>query len=293
MKARKNNNRIQATLAVLGLVILLLNFYAVDVTPSMYNDNTTVLTKLNVSNVAPWVSDMTFYKVGTGSGLNIVLEEATTINVRCNGTINDTNGLADISNVNATIYKYAVDDAEDNNSKYFNGSCNQATVLDALAATYTCDFVVEYYADNGTWTCNLSALDTGSLVNSTLLTKDVDPLYALSLDNDTISFGELKPNEELATDRTINVTNTGNMNLSIGLRAYGTVEEDLQAMDCTVGNISQTYERYSLDSAQAWSGKSSLGNERSLFGNSGVLSKRSLIFLPFFFFIFNFRLYSS
>ncbi|RLE42643.1 hypothetical protein DRJ48_03105 [Candidatus Woesearchaeota archaeon] len=230
---------------------MLLNTQSRDAFSSTYNDNTSVLTKLNVSNVAPWVINPVVYKQGTPAGNNIVLEEGTTINVRCNATINDTNGVNDISSVNATFYLSGYTGAADYNTLYKNTSCTQVYQISNIAAYYSCNFQVWYFANNGTWECNMTALDTGGLSNYSVAQNIIDPLYAINLSTTEIDFGELDPGQS-STDQVVNVTNFGNMNLTIAVKGYGVTDGDGWAMNCTVGNISIGYERYALDPGIAW-----------------------------------------
>jgi len=254
MKGKRTIRISFATLAVLAtaLAVLIIGMHSVEVLSDTYNDNTTVLSKLNVTNVAPHITGMVVYKDGTAPASTIVLEEGTSIVVRCNGTVNDTNGVADISSVNATIHWESYSGSPDNNVLEENSSCLEVTQIDSLASYYTCTFDVWYYANNGTWTCNMTAKDTGGLKNSSTATREVDPLLALNLSNTEIDFGELDPNEISASDKVVNISNMGNRNISIAIRAYGVSVGDGWAMNCTVNNISLNYERYSTSSGQAW-----------------------------------------
>ncbi len=237
---------------VVAVAVLLLNLLYTDTLAGTYNDNTTVWMKLNVSNVAPTVRNVNLYD--SNHPANIVLEQGTTHTIVCNATINDTNGYGDIATVNASLYKYSEygpGDVNDNNFKYANTSCNQYATSGVVDAFYTCQFEVEYYAYNGTWRCNVTAIDSSDATNNSADDDDIDSLFAINLSNTTISFGELEP-MNTSEDRELNVTNFGNMNLTISLRAYGEVEGDDWAMNCSTGNISLDYERFSLDSGTAW-----------------------------------------
>ena len=241
-------------LLLVALISLLININSISVNGA-YNDNTTVITRLNVSNVAPVITGMTFNKEGTTG--NIVLSEGTTINVRCNGTVNDTNGVADIDTVNATIYLSGYTGTDDNNQRYSNASCEKVRSIDVTSAYYSCHFNVEFYANNGTWTCNMTAKDTGNLENSSTVNNDIDPLYAINIPQTEIDFGELAP-LDISSDQLINITNYGNMNLTIATKGYGVSDGDGLAMNCTVGNISVDAEKYSLTSGTAYTSMTAL-----------------------------------
>ncbi len=255
------NRRITEILALCIIVAaLLIVGISRDTLSKTYYDNTSITSKLNVSNVAPTVNDLVFYKVGAVVSNPIVLEEGITIHVKCNATINDSNGVGDIASVNATIYKQGYSGAADNNKRYVNASCAEVSQVNSLSKKYTCSFYVWYYAENGTWVCNVTALDTGDLSNYSTTTKSVEPLYALNLGSTEIDFSELDPGQESASDEKMNITNYGNINLRIAVKGYARTEGDGQAMNCTVGNISIGYERYSLQADQAWSAMTALAS---------------------------------
>lgn len=253
----KRNQRIFVISSVILLSIifmLMLNINSLNVSGA-YKDNTSVITRLNVSNVAPVITGLTFLKEGTTG--DIILSEGGTINVRCNGTVNDTNGVADIDTVKGFIYRNSVSDSDDNNDHYTNASCTKVSTIDVTSAYYSCHFTVEFYADNGTWTCNMTANDTGGLSNSTITTNIIDPLYAIDVAQTEIDFGELAP-LEISTDQNINITNFGNMDLTLAVRGYGWTDGDNNAMNCTVGSIPIAAEKYSLTSGTVYGSMTSL-----------------------------------
>ncbi len=184
------------------------------------------------------------------------------MNVRCKATINDTNGRADISAVNASIFRSGISPtaSPDNNYKYDNSSCEMVYAVNNLAAYYSCNFQVWFYTYNDTWTCNMTALDSGGLRNSSDANKDIDSLIALNLNTAEIDFGELEPTQESASDEIVNVTNYGNRNITLNLKGYGVTEGDSWAMNCTVGNISIGNERYHASPGQSWSSMTPLTN---------------------------------
>ncbi|RLE41570.1 hypothetical protein DRJ48_05295, partial [Candidatus Woesearchaeota archaeon] len=237
---------------VISLVAIMLNLIYINTTASTYNDNTSLLTKLNVSNKAPAVYGVILHD--NNSQTNMILEQGTYHTIICNATVNDTNGYGDITTVNATIYKYpeyGPNSSQDNNYKYSNASCRQYATSGVITAYYTCKFNVWYYAYNGTWRCNVTAIDNSSATNSSYDDSIIDPLFAINLSTTEIDFGELEPGQS-SSDQEVNVTNFGNMNLTIAVKGYGVTEGDGWAMNCTVGNISIGYERYALDPGIAW-----------------------------------------
>jgi hypothetical protein len=232
-------------IAAIGLVIFQQHTFA-----ESYYDNTTILTKLNVSNVGPVVYDVVLYDNNTPG--NIQLEQGTTHIVVCNGSVNDSNGYQDVAYLNATIYRQGrtADEAADNNYLYWNTSCRRHGSNGVVTGYWTCKFDVWFYADNGTWVCNMTALDNSSVANRSTTTKDIDPLFAINLSTSELDFGELEPSQSSSSDELVNITNWGNMNLSIATKAYAETDGDNQAMKCSIGNISLSYLKYSVESAQ-------------------------------------------
>lgn len=247
------------TLLQIVLAVTILISFDSDTLAKTYYDNTSITSKLNVSNKAPVVYDVIIFD--NNSQTNLLLEQGTVHTVICNATVNDTNGISDIEIVNATIYKtpeFGPSNAVDNNYRYVNSSCTQFATSGRVTAYYTCHFHVWYYAFNGTWRCNVTAIDNSSAINRSYDDAIIDPLFALNLSATEIDFGELEPGEESPADEKVNITNFGNMNISVAVKGYGRTEGDDQAMNCTVGNISIGYERYSIQAAQAWSAMAAL-----------------------------------
>jgi hypothetical protein len=255
-----NGRAVIALLCVALAIAFALNVVYTGTSASYYNDNTSIITRLNVTNRAPVVKNVNLYDSNAPG--NMILEQGTVHRVVCNATVNDTNGFNDISGVNATLFKhseYGPASADDNNYKYSNSTCNRYTTANIIQGFYTCQFDVEYYAYNGTLRCNVTAIDLSDARNSSTDNNIIDPLFAINLSNTELDFGELEP-LNTSLDKILNITNFGNANLTIAVRAYGETVGDGWAMNCSTGNISQTYERYSINSGQAWAGMTSVGS---------------------------------
>jgi hypothetical protein len=185
----------------------------------------------------------------------VTLNAGMTRLVTCNATVRDWDGHNNVILVNASIWhvstsNYSEDD--NNNTHYTNASCTKGTTTGLYDAEYICQFEVYYYANNGTWDCNVTANDfynkTGSLTNSTTFY----PLYALNV-TDGIDYGNMQVDDTSITSVDANVTNLGNMAINISLEGYGTTRGDNLAMACDIfGNITVDNERYSLDSGTTW-----------------------------------------
>ncbi len=211
--------------------------------------NQTVLTKVNVSNTEPRVFNVTITP-GT-----VTLSPGGTTNVTCNGTVWDFNGVpTDMVSVNATLYyePVGVNGPTRNNTRYFT-SCTNVTYLSATMSVYSCEFNVWYFARNGTWYCNLTAIDRGNINNSNISSTVISPLIALNV-SDVIDYG-IVPVLNTSDDREANITNFGNIPINISVRGWGGQNESLYAnlsMICEYGNISVEYERFNTTPNTPW-----------------------------------------
>jgi len=249
---------IAATLCIL-LVIVLGVYMLVSVSETSdasYYDNTPIESRVNVTNAAPFVTQVNLYKQSDEEDTSIDLDEGTTTTLVCNATVNDLNGWSDIVSVNATIYdadSYSLTSPNDNNYHYFQGSCTNSSV-NISAREFSCTFDVWYYANNATWNCSVSAID---IENATGSSMDLSPptitaLAALNLSTNLIDFGEMPPGNTTddAHEQNVDVTNTGNVNINLSVDGYGAVDGDGLAMNCTQGNITISYLRYNITANQ-------------------------------------------
>jgi len=98
--------------------------------------------------------------VNDSNGGAIQLSVADDLAVTCNATITDTGGYQTIVSANATLYHQssASSSPDDYNSHYTNSSCS-FTGGSGNVRNASCVFVLRHEALNGTWTCNVSAVD--------------------------------------------------------------------------------------------------------------------------------------
>jgi hypothetical protein len=263
-----------ATAALVALYFLLfacmslLQIKPLDAAPTYINDS--IITKVNVTNYRPRVVDVVVDDLDPAPADEMDLVSGGTIRVWCNGTVIDRNGKDDIIAVNATIYFTAnkTTEQDDRNEHYTNSSCAVIEQGD-YNATYSCTFAVWFFANNGTWYCNMSAWDSGDPTqgtgpehNSSTDDTYINQLYALDVPP-VVDFGEL----ELSTtsvNTNINITNTGNMDLDLELYAYGgtTEQENNLSMICTTGNITVTNLRFDLvPGDDLWNGMNQMSGQ--------------------------------
>ncbi|MCK5282028.1 MAG: hypothetical protein KAK00_01335 [Nanoarchaeota archaeon] len=224
-------------------------------------NNETVITKLNVTNTAP-----SLYRV-TVTPISVDLTPGGTKLVNCTGDIYDANGYSDISNVSGSIYDSAIGDVNiiDKNYRYYNSSCECTQIAGSPTnASCSCLFYVEYYANNGTWQCNMTVNDTWGLrdtANSSLFT--INDVVGIEVINE-IDYGNLSISE---TSNTIpvNISNYGNLPINISVRAWGGTTEynaglNSTCMICESGNISIDSERYTTESTVDYADMTNITN---------------------------------
>jgi len=170
----------------------------------------------------------------------INLNAGTTKTITCNATVSDADGWQNISLVNATLWDSTATTegaADDNNNHYTNASCSIGTNTSATDVPVTCAFSLQYYANNGTWTCKIRAWD-GLNESSNQTSTTINPLIALSIPS-TINFGLMSLGETSSntTENETAVENYGNVQIDVDLSGDGMV--------CTIGSIPVENIRYS------------------------------------------------
>ena len=128
MKKRELLTLIGSFLFVVFSIYLLISVS--DTTSADLYDNTSIESRVNVSNVGPSVKDVLLYEKDDGDTVSLGLEEGVTETMTCNATVDDLNGWSDISGVNATIYAsgYTSSSPDDNNYHYFTSSCTNSSI---------------------------------------------------------------------------------------------------------------------------------------------------------------------
>ncbi|MFH1174185.1 MAG: hypothetical protein V1725_03575 [archaeon] len=255
------------SLVILGTVLLLTNPALSANVPGPNYKNTSVWTRVNITDAMPEfmrivVQDTAYYSV-----LNVTLNAGLTRTVLCNVTIRDWNGINDNITLNGSFFDSANSnpfDTDNNNTHYTNTSCTLVGGpygQNNVYANYTCAFDVYYHANNGSWNCTVWAHDiqgsfAGHLNYTTNATNKTTilPLYALNV-TDGIDYGELAVGET-SDDVEANVTNFGNMAINLTVQGYGQTRGDNLGLICNSThsdwNISVDHEAVSLQAAQAF-----------------------------------------
>ncbi len=258
-------------LAIILSILFSIWFFAIliaDVPVTNAAFNQTVLTKVNVSNTEPRI-------------YNVTIDPTTTLNpgtmtlVICNATIWDYNGAGDVNSTNATFFftPSGINGPIKNDTKYTTG-CENVTALSSTAALWSCNISVWYFAVNGTWTCNMTAIDKGKLNATGENTTIILPLVAINV-SDVIDYGII-PALNTSDDREANISNFGNVPLNISVRGWGGQNESLYAnlsMICEYGNISIDYERFNTTPNTPWSNMRNLTDSDQLLPGLRVNSR--------------------
>lgn len=218
---------------------------------AQYNyDHVNVTTIVNVTNAYPEIISIVI-----NGGSPFIQNAGGTKTLECNASIRDFNGFNDISIVNATLYHFynTSDQADDANEHYTNASCEEIQNDGEYLANYTCKFEVQYFANNGTWNCNVSVNDSYNFISSDNETQEFDVLYALNV-TDVIDYGNLSVGDT-SENITAVITNFGNTDINVSVLGYGQTEGDGLAVVCAQGdNISLPNQRYSTTPVE-WSSK--------------------------------------
>ncbi|MBI3027830.1 hypothetical protein HYY70_07000, partial [Candidatus Woesearchaeota archaeon] len=190
-----------------------------------------------------------------------------TIFAACNATITDNDNRSDIKNVNATFYQSIISSSapDDNNNHYSNNSCI-AVQNSTYESNYSCGFNLQYYANNGTWRCNITVVDLDDSKVFGNISATVSELIAIDVFPTVMDYGVLQP-FNISNQTNITIRNIGNIALNVSVRSL-TPSESLAylnlSMVCERGNISNDNLRFSVVNGTAFSQMQPLNNESQL-----------------------------
>ncbi|MEA3255754.1 MAG: hypothetical protein U9Q22_07980, partial [Candidatus Altiarchaeota archaeon] len=215
-----------STVLMIFLMLFLMSSITTVVLSAMDNDSITM--NVTVGNSAPNVSSMVFDD-DDGNTATITLTANGTQEVTCNGTVTDKNGYEDVETygkVNATFYhnsSSSVDAANDKNVHYTNSSCTLFTGGSGNTTDITCGINLEHEALNGTWICRITAYDNSSDTGNDTDINVINQLIALSILNESVSFGNMNVGEATGDGSAagINITNQGNVVIDLQAKANG------------------------------------------------------------------------
>ncbi|MFA6073389.1 MAG: hypothetical protein WC758_04715 [Candidatus Woesearchaeota archaeon] len=212
-----------------------------------------VTSRVNVTNAQPEILNFTL------SASPISLNAGGLKEFNCTSLVRDWNGFNDVTGVNATFYfnQNASNDPDDQNVHYTNSSCTEGGNDGLYLVNYTCAFYVSYFANNGSWNCNATAIDQRNYTGSGIKAVNISALYAVNV-TDIIDYGNLSVTD-YSDNITATITNFGNRAINVSVLGYGLTQGDGLGFVCAQGtNISIENQRFS-SSAQPWASKTVLG----------------------------------
>jgi len=177
-------------------------------------------TALTAAEVVFNVTGFTNYSLGDGESISppVILDisdlgtldiiPGDVVYITFNVTVSDLNGVADISNVNASFSRGGV--------TRYNSSCVPVD-LGLTLANYSCTIDLWYFDEPGLWNVNAIANDTGNLQSADFFeTFILSETIAVSHPSN-LSWPTLLPGDEnILSDIVLLLNNTGNANISVG-----------------------------------------------------------------------------
>ncbi len=228
------------------------------VAPGVIGDtNSTTLTEVYIWNTEPNVTS-----VAVNPDV-ITLVPGTTTRINCTAIVWDYNGWDDVNITNATFYHESVTNVHpNNNNNHYSADplvdceCEQVAGSPYNASCH-CFFDIWYFANNGTWICNMTVMDYGGTAteriyrfnSSNIGYATINTLVGIYV-TDYISYGNLSV-LETSTDKELNITNFGNEPINVSVRAYGGTSDrnnpTNSSMICELGDMALDRERFSLN----------------------------------------------
>ena len=162
-----------------------------------------------------------------------------------------------VTTVNGTLYDTNVSFPEaspNNSSHYFNDSC----AVDLSQSKVICGFSLLYYANNGTWRCNINA-SNGITTDSIETSTKINSLIAINITPPVIDYGGVQP-LNLSELINVNVSNAGNVRFDLSLYGYSVYPNDNTSLNCTPTAIPLAAERLNLNGSLNYDEMTFIGN---------------------------------
>jgi len=196
---------------------------------------------ITIQNIAPNVT-------ATSTSESVILNPGINTTLYCNATISDGNSGLDIMVVNATLFQtvFGYYAADDRNSHYTNNSCINLSSSLKTEINYSCGFSVAYFANNGSWTCNMTIVDYS---NATLFNKTnsrFEETLAIEILPNVVDYGNLFVGQTSPDDVNVSIFNIGNVPFNVTVDAYARNDGDNYSMKCETGNFTLVQEHYAV-----------------------------------------------
>lgn len=200
-------------------------------------------------NASPTIDTV---RVGTtANGTNVsplTLTANTTTTYYINGTVSDTDGYADIIDVDARLYRSGatggVACTADDNDCYIQATCS-LTGGSGDSVNYSCQVDLQYFADPtdtgtysaDTWNVRVSATDSVDTVHDDTYTNEINTLSAINIPGD-VAHGNVSLGATI-DGTTLTVNNAGNVDVNLDLSMASDIS-------CTIGTIPIANNKYDL-----------------------------------------------
>ncbi|MEK6946639.1 MAG: hypothetical protein AABX32_03445, partial [Nanoarchaeota archaeon] len=216
-----------------------------------------ILRNITIRNLAPVIT-----RIAIVSPIDLAAGD--NLSVECNATVNENNTVADIRNLNATLYQSSIGHyaPDDNNNHYTNTSCTNVS-SNTFEANYSCGFKVAYYANNGEWQCNVSAVDFSNVTAFFNISTSINELMAIDVSPAIIDYGNLKATN-VSGDFNVTIRNVGNMPINTTVRGFAPSEGLAYlnlSMVCESSNISNANQRFSAVNGTDFTQMTKLNND--------------------------------
>ncbi|MFH1182231.1 MAG: hypothetical protein V1702_04690 [Candidatus Woesearchaeota archaeon] len=250
-----------------------------------------VTTRLNVTNTEPNMNNVILDDLTSDPSDIINLNAGAFTEVLCNGSAYDPNGQNDMINATATIYEDTIGrfGATSKFNRYDNTTCLEYYNVPGttMNRSFICRFLVDYWAFNSTWECNITIRDHGgtqlpSSGITSVNTSGTDEaviyqLTAINVSTQILDFGNLSVTDT-SVMKGLNITNVGNVRTNFTVYGYGGNDSEvlganLSCMLCTFNNITASQMRFSNSSSAAWDVMVPLNSTLQMLNNVTLLNR--------------------
>jgi len=200
--------------------------------------NETGDTSLLIVSVAPSVTNIELNDITTGDQV-MDLSAAAETEFNCTATVTDADGNADINTIVGVLFGPSSSEgaADSDDDHYTDSSCDYNSGTGAAVCTFS---TVEFYAEVGSWTCQINATDYAVNSNDTETdTASINTLLAIDIsDALEIDFGSVGVGDD-STEQTTAYENEGNVQIDVDVDVYrdGQDVDDASGMSCDTGTI--------------------------------------------------------
>jgi len=222
------------------------------VTRAFAND---VIGQVTIGSAAPSITDLTVYNEQENGGDPVTLTAGSTVTIRVEATITDTDGWSDMPNIsNVMLYHPASSSGseDDENTHYSSENCTfEETVPNEKLVT--CFFDIGYMALPGIWAANLTIQDLSGSDFSETQNTTINELTAIELVESAVDFGVISLGANSSVPGNVTIKNMGNVLINAMLSGTD--------YTCSTGTIPAGNTRYSLSEGDYDSMTLTLGEE--------------------------------